>query len=473
MTLKNLPNSNLDYQDVSIEYKDCSGDFQDIGSEYEQVLSFIKHLTKFGINPGLKRIKALLCRLGSPEKNLRVIHIGGTNGKGSTAAILQSVLREAGYKAGLFTSPHLHDYRERITINGKKISREDVIDCMREIRLHVEDLLSEGVEHPTEFEISTALAILYFARRKPDFVLLEVGLGGEIDSTNVVKPLITVLTSIGMDHMDYLGDTLEKITSIKTGIIKEGVPLVTSASKPEALQVIKEYAALKNSRVIIVGRDVRWKRGGIKENCFTYCGLNTVYQDLKLSLLGEHQFVNASAVLAVCEILQEQNDAGISEEAVRRGLSTVVWPGRLELISGNPKILLDGAHNADGMESLAKALRQYAKDQLQRERLVLCLGMLGDKETEKAVNIIGPLADGIVVTKPDSPRAGDWTYLARIAMLHVNPERVHLIEDPVKAVQKCLKMLKPGDMLCITGSLYLLAPIRQYLLDYCGQLPKF
>lgn len=439
---------------------------KDNAGEYEQALSYIEHLRKFGINPGLKRIKALLSRLGNPEKNLRVIHIGGTNGKGSTAAILQSVLREAGYEAGLFSSPHLHDYRERITINGEKISRQDVVECLREIRLKVFDLLAEGIEHPTEFEVSTALALLYFARRKPDFVLLEVGLGGEIDSTNVVNPLITVLTSIGMDHMDYLGDTLEKITGIKAGIIKEGVPVVTSAAKPEVLHVIEEYAALKNSRVIRIGRDVRWESGGIKENCFTYYGLNAVYRDLKLFLLGEHQFINASTALAVCEILQERREADIPEEAVRRGLTTVFWPGRLEVISSNPKILLDGAHNVDGMESLARALRRYAMDQLQRDRLVLCLGMLGDKDTENAVNIIGPLADEIVVTKPDSPRAGNWTYLARIAKLHVNPERVHLVEDPVKAVQKCLKLLNPGDMLCITGSLYLLSPVRQYLLEY-------
>ncbi|MCM1566534.1 MAG: folylpolyglutamate synthase/dihydrofolate synthase family protein [Candidatus Dehalobacter alkaniphilus] len=435
-------------------------------TEYEKTLEYIKNLTKFGINLGLERIKALLDRLDHPEKKLKVIHIGGTNGKGSTTAMLQSIMKQAGYRAGMFTSPHLHDFRERITINGEMISPEDVVSGINKLKPHLEEMVSLGIEHPTEFEVCTALALCYFAERQPDLVLLEVGLGGEIDSTNVVTPLISVLTSIGMDHMDYLGDTLQAITGVKAGIIKDGVPVVTSSDKPEVLKVIEERAAQKGSRMIEVGRDVHWRHPGDGSQRFGYEGLCWSYPDLELALLGEHQFTNAAAALAVCEVLVETYSLDISESAVREGLKAVRWPGRLELLLRNPRVLLDGAHNADGMMSLAKALQQYAGGPLRRNRLLLCLGMLRDKEIEKAVEIIAPLADKIIVTKPDSPRAGDWEYVARIAEKYLTQENVLTVEDPAGAVRKGLEIMKPGDLLCVTGSLYMISGVRKFLLDH-------
>jgi len=435
-------------------------------TEYEETQKYIKNLTKFGINLGLERIKALLDRLDHPEKKLKVIHIGGTNGKGSTTAMLQSIMKQAGYRAGMFTSPHLHDFRERITINGEMISPEDVVSGINKLKPHLEEMERLGIEHPTEFEVCTALALCYFAERQPDLVLLEVGLGGEIDSTNVVTPLISVLTSIGMDHMDYLGDTLQAITGVKAGIIKDGVPVVTSSDKPEVLKVIEERAAQKGSRMIEVGRDVHWRHPGDGSQRFGYEGLCWSYPDLELALLGEHQFTNAAAALAVCEVLVETYSLDISESAVREGLKAVRWPGRLELLLRNPRVLLDGAHNADGMMSLAKALQQYAGGPLRRNRLLLCLGMLRDKEIEKAVEIIAPLADKIIVTKPDSPRAGDWEYVARIAEKYLTQENVLTVEDPAGAVRKGLEIMKPGDLLCVTGSLYMISGVRKFLLDH-------
>ncbi|MCG1024907.1 folylpolyglutamate synthase/dihydrofolate synthase family protein [Dehalobacter sp.] len=435
-------------------------------TEYEKTLEYIKNLTKFGINLGLERIKALLDRLDHPEKKLKVIHIGGTNGKGSTTAMLQSIMKQAGYCAGMFTSPHLHDFRERITINGEMISPEDVVSGINKLKPHLEEMERLGIEHPTEFEVCTALALCYFAEKQPDLVLLEVGLGGEIDSTNVVTPLISVLTSIGMDHMDYLGDTLQAITGVKAGIIKDGVPVVTSSDKPEVLKVIEERAAQKGSRMIEVGRDVHWRHPGDGSQRFGYEGLYWSYPDLELALLGEHQFTNAAAALAVCEVLVGTYSLNISESAVREGLKAVRWPGRLELLLRNPRVLLDGAHNADGMMSLAKALQQYAGGPLKRNRLLLCLGMLRDKEIEKAVEIIAPLADEIIVTKPDSPRAGDWEYVARIAEKYLVQENVSTVEDPAGAVRKGLERMKPGDLLCVTGSLYMISGVRKFLLDH-------
>lgn len=434
---------------------------QKLKEEYEQTIEFIKKLTKFGINLGLDRIRALLRRLGNPERELKVIHVGGTNGKGSTVAVLASILRSAGYRAGMFISPHLHDYRERISINGEMISREDVIKGIEEIKPHLEFLVEEGVEHPTEFEVSTALALLYFARKKPDFVLLEVGLGGEIDSTNVVQPLVAVLTSIGLDHMNYLGETIGEIARVKAGIIKEKAPVVTSADKPEALKVIEEKAAEKGVRLVRVGKDVYWDKVYVRR--FNYYGLNNVFRNLELTLAGDHQFVNAATALAVCEILEEEYGFRIPEKAIRQGLRDVRWPGRLELISQNPKILLDGAHNVDGMKALAAALASNGI--YKRKRLIFCLGMLEDKEIEKAVSLIASIADKIIVTRPDSPRAGNWEYAADIAGRYLGKENVLAVENPVRAVRKALAGLGPEDMLCVTGSLYMLAEVREYLLS--------
>lgn len=441
---------------------------QDIKQEYEETLEQLKSLTKFGINLGLGRIRALLERLGNPQDKLKVIHIGGTNGKGSTAAILQAILQKAGYWVGMFISPHLHDYRERITINGQLISPEEVTYYFGQIQPIMKDMVAQGLEHPTEFEVSTAMALLYFAENQPDLVILEVGMGGEIDSTNVVIPLISVITSIGMDHMDYLGHTLAEIAAVKAGIIKEGIPVVTSADKPEALKVIKEMAATKKSKLIKVGWDVRWRQRVNNDrndsNRFDYLGLHLRLTDLELGLLGEHQFTNAAVALAVCELLVDKCEAVIPESSLREGLKQVFWPGRLELISLKPKILLDGAHNEDGMKTLVKALEDYDSGPLQRDKLVLIIGMLKDKEIDKAVQLIAPLAFEIIVTKPDSPRAGDLDIIANLAERAAGTGRISIVEDPVLAVQMGMQKIGPQDLLCVTGSLYMISKVREYLI---------
>jgi dihydrofolate synthase/folylpolyglutamate synthase len=338
----------------------------------------------------------------------------------------------------------------------------------------LEKMLQEGMEHPTEFEVSTALALCYFAQKQPDFVSMEVGLGGEIDSTNVVRPLAVALTSIGMDHMDYLGNSLAEITRVKTGIIKQGIPVVTSAEKPEALQIIEKVAEQKGSRLVKVreseGRNSETQEVVIRRsenggNVFDYHGLKQVYKSLALGLLGRHQFMNAATALAVCEVLEDAYGFTITEQAVRQGLKEVRWPARLELIYPKPKVLIDGAHNVDGMNTLALALEDYAGSIFKRRRLVLCLGMLSDKEVEKAMDVIVPLADEIFVTKPDSPRAGNWEYPAIVAQKYLAQEKVHMIEDPIMAVREGLKTLGPEDMLLVTGSLYMIAPVRKYLQD--------
>lgn len=446
---------------------------QPITEEYRATIQFIRNLAKFGINLGLGRIETLLAKMHNPQESLNIIHIGGTNGKGSTAAVLASVLSAAGYRAGMFISPHLHDYRERITINGEQISQQDVVKGIRKMKPYLQSLLAEGEEHPTEFEISTALAFWYFAEKQPDFVLLEVGLGGEIDSTNVVKkPLVSVITSIGIDHMDYLGNTIEEIAAVKAGIIKKGAPVVTSVLQPQALGIIEQKAAAKGVELIKVGEDVKWNRTAGNSSIsadaqrFDYYGRKFSLLNLELSLYGEHQLCNASTALAVCEILYSLYGFEVSEQAVRQGLKEVYWPGRQELISFRPKILLDAAHNADGSLSLAQSLTAGLKDgRYDRDKLILCLGILGDKEAAKIVGNLAPLADQIVVTKPNSPRAQNWRFPAEEAEKYISKEKIKLIKEPVQAVHYCLEVLRPEDMLCVTGSIYLLSEVRKYLLN--------
>ncbi|MEL1133913.1 folylpolyglutamate synthase/dihydrofolate synthase family protein [Desulfitobacterium sp. THU1] len=444
--------------------QDNSQEVSSLELEYEEAQEYLVNLTKFGMNFGLGRIEELLKRLGNPEEHLKIIHIGGTNGKGSTSMMIAEILEDAGYRVGVFTSPHLHDYRERITINGKMIPKGDVIKLIQMLRPHLEDLVRQGVEHPTEFEVNTAMALKYFAEQKVDFVVLEVGLGGAIDSTNVVKPLISVITNVGMDHMNYLGETYEEIAQVKAGIIKAGAITVTATHRPEALNVIREKAKAVGSPLWVVGEDVSWETrwSGELEQEFDLVGLRGVYSKLRLRLVGEHQVVNAATAVTVCEVLKSEYGIGLERKNVYQGLYKTLWPGRLELLSLKPKILLDGAHNVDGAEALTKALTIF-----QRQRLILCMGMLGDKEREKVVNLLAPLADEVIVTKPNSPRAGDWQYLAHLIEEKGKP--VTIIEEPREAMQEAFSRLAMEDMLCVTGSLYMIADARQALLELLRQ----
>lgn len=427
---------------------------------YLEALEYLTNLTKFGINLGLGRIQALLQSVGNPEKKLRVIHIGGTNGKGSTSTMVAKILEEAGFRVGVFTSPHLNDYRERMTINGEMIPKQELTFLVDSLRPHLEQIIQDGVEHPTEFEVSTTLAFMYFAQQKVDFAVIEVGLGGGIDSTNVVQPLISVITNVGMDHMDLLGKTLEEIASVKAGILKSNSVAITAAERSEVLQIIRERAKMLNIPLWVVGEDVRWKSrwSSELEQEFDLSTLHHDYSQLHLRLVGAHQIKNAATAITVCEALESEYGVEIPQEAIYLGLQKIRWPGRLEVLSLEPKVLIDGAHNVDGANSLADALKLFT-----RRRLILCLGMLGDKEREKVAEILLPLADEVIITKPNSPRAGNWEYLAKLVREKGLP--VSTIESPTAAVTEGYQRLHPGDMLCVTGSLYMIAEARVALMN--------
>jgi len=426
---------------------------------YDEAMSYLKNLTKFGWNPGLQRIRKLMSLLGNPEKQLKVIHIGGTNGKGSTSAMIASILQKAGYRVGLFTSPHLHAYTERIQINRVQISQERLVNLVNTVKPYMDQMVEEGFEHPTEFEVYTALALLYFAQEKVDFAVIEVGMGGAIDSTNVVEPLVAVITNVGMDHMDYLGNTLEEIARVKAGILKPGCKVVTAADRPEVLKIITEECQKKQVELIRVGTDVKYevKSLSAEGTAFNLHGLGQDLAGLVTSLIGYHQAINgATAVTAILAL--EHFGIRIPLEAIREGLAQTEWAARLEVIRKKPLVLLDAAHNVDGAVTLRQALEEIFK----YDKLVLLIGMLADKERQKVMEILGPLASAIVVTKPNNPRALDWQSMAEIAR-NFTPE-VYLEEKVEDAVEKGLTLVGPDDLLCITGSIYMVADARSYLM---------
>ncbi len=428
--------------------------------EYQEALEFLKDLTKFGFNFGLDRIQTLLNFLGNPEQNLKVIHIGGTNGKGSVAAMVSSILTADAKKVGTFTSPHLHSYRERIRINGTMIAKKEAADLLTEIRPLLEKMVAEGQEHPTEFEVNTAMALLYFTRQQVDLAVIEVGLGGLIDSTNVVQPLVAVITNVAMDHMDYLGNTIEEIARVKAGIIKEDTVVVTAATKPQVLAILQETCNNKGVPLIRVGDGISYKlrSASLKGQKFDIETENNRYISLHIPLIGTHQVSNAAVAVGVIEGLREQG-VFINDQAIAEGLMNTVWPARLEYFKGKPPVLIDAAHNFDGAVTLADALLQYFKD----KKIVLVIGMLADKEREKVMKRLASLAEVVVVTKPNSPRAGDWRQLASEAKLHI--PQVEIEPDIAKAVIKAINLAGADHLVCITGSFYMVAEARQVVLE--------
>lgn len=425
---------------------------------YQEALDYLANLAKFGFNFGLGRIQELLKRLNNPHLALKVIHIGGTNGKGSTSAMLSAILQEGGYRVGAFTSPHLKSYTERYRINGAEISGEQVAVLLDELRPHLEAMVAEGFEHPTEFEVGTALAFLYFNREKVDFLVVEVGMGGAIDSTNVVKPLLSIITNVSMDHMDYLGHTIEEITLVKAGIIKPGAPVVTAA-RGEALGVIESVCLDKKSPLYVVGRDLSWQPAAwnLSGQEFSLRGRRKYYEKLFIPLLGRHQLVNAATAVAAAEVLM---DLGVSlnGDVVRLGLARTRWPGRMEIVSQKPLVIIDGAHNYDGARCLRQALEEYFPGR----SIIMVIGMLGDKERALVAAELAGVARAVVVTRPDNPRANNWRELAEEVRNYTS--EVYLLEDTGEAVRKALALAGPEEVILVTGSLYMVGGAREVIL---------
>lgn len=448
--------------------------------EYTEALEKLSAMTRFGINLGLQRITSLLKQFAHPEDRIPIIHIGGTNGKGSTLAMLSAVLREAGYRVGAYTSPHLISYRERFTINGEMIPTERFTVLLEEILAVVSEVQRETGENPTEFEVLTALAFLYFARERVDIALIEVGLGGDIDSTNVVKkPLLSIITNVSLEHTAYLGITLTEIARHKSGIIKEGCPVLTASREEEVLRILRERAADCHASLGEIYTETHWTKpkemeqgkaeqgkklykenaqGGqvfsVKTPCANYC-------ELFIPLWGEHQIANAVLAIRAAELLQGQGWR-IDEDAIHRGLAKAQWPGRLEVIGTNPLRVIDGAHNPAGMAALAywlEDIRGKGWNKGKIKRVILVIGMLDDKDRLQAAGLISPLVDVIIVTKPQSDRARDWAELKRY---FGSAKPLFVIEDLEQALNKARQeATDPLDLILVTGSLYLIGEVKK------------
>lgn len=426
---------------------------------YTESLVYLRDLTKFGFNFGLDRVQELLRRLGNPEKNMTYIHVGGTNGKGSTVSMLNSMLIAAGERPGMFTSPHLHSYRERFRIGGEMISHEDVARLLNEIKPHVEAMMKEGFEQPTEFEVNTAMAFYYFAQKGVKVAVMEVGMGGEIDATNVIENVkVSVLVNVALEHTEYLGDTIEKICQTKSGIIKKDCHVVTGcreASLKELLERRVEVAGAKDLSVLDDDFGGTFERETAEEQYFTYHDNEVTYEHLCLPLMGRHQVGNAAIAVRAARLF------GLSEEHIRRGMAATQWACRLEKVSTDPLTIIDGAHNDHGMN----VLTNYLKDHYGDKKIVVLIGMLADKEREKAIALLGPQVDKVVVTRPNSPRAGDFEMIAEFFKPY--SDEIYLVEKIPEAVDKARSLVKEmGDdaMLLITGSLYMVADARGYIL---------
>lgn len=412
---------------------------------YQQSIAYLYGLQKFGIKFGLAKISSLLSSLDNPHKTLSCIHIAGTNGKGSTAACLASVLSKAGYKAGLYTSPHLKRFTERIKIGNREISRNDVDRLTRLLRKK-----ANKIDSITFFELVTAMAMLYFAEKKVDGCILEVGMGGRLDATNVVTPILSIITNISKEHEYYLGDTLLKIANEKAGIIKKNSSLITGATQPSVLTLFRKRCHRLQTKFYRLGKDFSIHR---RDNHSDYHGITGNLDSVKIGLLGDYQYNNAAIALAAIELLRTKNYR-IDNAAIYRGLNDVTWPGRLEVVMPSPLVILDGAHNPDAMKNLKEALIKN----FNFRKLVLILGIMDDKNIQGMAREIVPHAHRVILCRPHMDRAASPARLAKIINgYHVN----HCAIDDVKeATRHALSTASPNDLICITGSLFTVGEAR-------------
>ena len=428
---------------------------------YTEAMNYIKNTAKFGSNLGLERTEKILELLGEPHKKLKCIHIAGTNGKGSTTAMLAEVLKEAGFKVGMYISPYLEEFEERMQINGTNISKDDLSRVITRVAEVVEKVVELGYEHPTEFEIITCAMFLYFYDMKVDYAAIEVGLGGRLDSTNVINPILSIITSISYDHMKILGDTLSEITFEKAGIIKKSVAVVLYPQQQESLQVIRRVCNEKSSKLIEVPEQCVELKVMNKHNSDNYTQnliiktRNDCY-DIELSLLGKHQMLNCAVVVFAAEELINQG-VNISKKHILKALKKVKWPGRLEVINSKPLVVIDGAHNIDGIKNLTESMDMY----FDYERIILILGILADKQVKEMINTIVPKAHKVIAVTPNSERAELAAELAEeIRKINAN---VQVIEDYEEAYKTALSYCSDKDLLLISGSLYMIGDMRRII----------
>jgi len=407
---------------------------------YKDAVNFLYNLQKFGIKFGLSSTSNLLTKLGNPHIGRRYIHVGGTNGKGSVSAFIAEILHKAGFKVGLYTSPHLISFTERFRINNKTISHNDVTHFLNIIlqAINKNDL-------PTYFEATTAMAFLYFASNNTDIDVIEVGMGGTLDATNIISPMVSIITNVGMDHTEYLGNTIEKIATDKAGIIKPNIPIITGAYNKKALSALEKKAIKISAPLTRIGKDVRYRMVG---GSFNYYGKLFRLNNIKLGLSGNFQAKNAAVAFAAIEALCEYG-LQIKENHLRSGAEDTKWPGRFHMIKKDEyAFLLDGAHNPPAINELCNSLQK----KFPMQKIILILGIMKDKDIKSMIKAIVPMAKYVYYTSPKYERSAKPEQLAtEAANLCVPGEIVKGIED---AIHKAKKMSDKNDLIVITGSFF-------------------
>jgi len=420
---------------------------------YDQALEYLASLNKFGMNFGLARIEKLLELMRHPERRFKSVHVTGTNGKGSTTAMLAAILTAAGIKTARFTSPHLVEYTERMTVNGEPVNKNAFAAAIDHTSRFVAQMTDAGWEHPTEFEVLTAAAFHYFAAAGVDYAVIEAGLGGLLDSTNVIMPELAVITNVTLEHTDRCGTTVPQIAYHKAGIIKQGIAVVTAA-RGEALAVIEAAAADKAAPLYVCGQDFTGMSAGLTGRGQSVTITTREYGDLgefTLNLLGRHQAENCALAVMAARVLAEQ-EPRITVFAMREALAAVVWPGRFEVVADRPAVVLDGAHNPDG----ARALRATLDDIYPGKEVVFLLGILADKDVSGIIRSLIRAKDAAIVVRPDSQRAADPQTVARLLEARLVETAASIEEGYARA----RLIAGPDGVVCIAGSLYLIGAAR-------------
>lgn len=432
---------------------------------YQQTLDYLYSYVDFSMTRGhryspdqfdLGRMRELMRQLGNPESHYPSIHIAGTKGKGSVAAMCKSVLMAAGYKTGLYTSPHLHDYAERIQINGSPIPHDDLIRLVEENKP-----VFESIAELTTFEITTSLGFLYFQKQNVEAAVLEVGLGGRLDATNVVLPSVTVITSLSYDHTALLGNTLAEIAGEKAGIIKPGIPVVVSPQEQEAIEVIKRIAAERSAPLIQMGKDYLFEPGThtLEEQRLKIWQLRKNQSDgkaahLSIPLLGRHQVQNAATAYAALHTFSNAA-LPLSDQAIRDGFAKTNWPGRFEILQAQPPVVIDCAHNRDSAAKVRQTLQEYFPDR----RSVLVFGASEDKDIAGMFAELAPVTQRVIATKSFHPRAIDPEKLEEIARTYGLP--VEIVPDVPEALEEALQALADDTLVLVTGSIFIAAGARE------------
>ena len=436
-------------------------------ASYDEAIRYLFTLTNyekgFNLKPrttpklGLERMAKLLESVGNPERRLPAIHVAGTKGKGSTAAMVANVLAAAGCRAGLYLSPHVEDVRERIQLNGRWIPEGAVRECVNRMYDYMRrcEAKEDGLYSPTFFEVFTAIAFMYFESERPDFTVAEVGMGGRLDATNVLSPLVCAITPVSMDHMERLGNTLAEIAGEKAGIVKTGVPVVCGPQQPDALRVIREKCGEKNARLLVFGEDFGVRRSGASHTVTTW---NGSIDGVRLGMPGEHQLVNAATAVATLTVLKETGAVRLADSQVREGLATAFLPARVELVRQRPMTVVDAAHNPASVQALLAALRSG----FTFDRLIFIFAVAKDKDVDSILRLIAREAAHVFFTTMNNPRACPPEEMAEM-MQKLGYNAVSIEQDVARALEQAERMAGPKDLICVCGSFYLAGDARRIL----------